>query len=90
MDLEWNGRTTAEHLEKHGVSVQEATTLFGDLLALTFIDSEHSATEERLLTFGVLADGRPVVVSHVERGGSIRINSARLMTPQERRQHEHC
>jgi len=88
MDFQWDERKGAANLAKHGVSFHDATTVFGDSLALTFVDAEHSATEERLLTFGIMADGRPVVVSHLERSGSIRLISARLMTPQERRQYE--
>ncbi len=88
MDFQWDERKGAANLAKHGVSFHDATTVFGDSLALTFVDAEHSATDERLLTFGIMADGRPVVVSHLERNGSIRLISARLMTPQERRQYE--
>ena len=88
MIFEWSERKAAVNLAKHGVSFSDAATLFADALALTFVDAEHSVSEERWLSFGVTADGRPVVVSNIERNGRVRIISARLMTPQERGQHE--
>ena len=88
MIFEWSERKAAVNLAKHGVSFSDAATLFAGALALTFVDAEHSVSEERWLSFGVTADGRPVVVSHIERNGRVRIISARLMTPQERGQHE--
>jgi hypothetical protein len=88
MIFEWSERKAAVNLAKHGVSFSDAATLFAGALALTFVDAEHSVSEERWLSFGVTADGRPVVVSNIERNGRVRIISARLMMPQERRQHE--
>jgi hypothetical protein len=88
MEFEWDRRKAAANLAKHGVSFNDVTTVFDDPMALTFVDAEHSDLEQGFLTFGVMSDGRSVVVSHVERAGSIRIISARLMTPQERRQYE--
>lgn len=52
------------------------------------INTGHTVLEQRFLTFGVIGDGRLVVVAHIERYGRIRINSARQMTPQECRQYE--
>jgi uncharacterized DUF497 family protein len=72
----------------HGVTFEEAQEVFGDPLALTFDDVEHSADEPRYLTFGLSASGRPVVVAHTARGATIRIISARQMTPRERRHYE--
>jgi uncharacterized protein len=62
--------------------------VFGDKLALTFNDPDHSTDEHRLLTFGVTRIGKYVVVSHTELDISIRIISARLMTKQERKIYE--
>lgn len=63
--------------------------MFGDLLARTFSDPDHSAEdEERELTFGSSVAGRALVVSHCERRGRIRLISARLMTRQEKRDYE--
>ncbi len=88
MDFEWNKNKADINLKKHGISFQEAATVFGDKLALTFNDPDHSADEHRLLTFGVTRTGKYVVVSHTELDISIRIISARLMAKQERKIYE--
>jgi uncharacterized protein len=88
VDFEWNKNKADINLKKHGISFQEAATVFGDKLALTFNDPDHSADEHRLLTFGVTRTGKYVVVSHTELDISIRIISARLMTKQERKIYE--
>lgn len=62
---------------KHGVSFEEATTVFGDPLALAFNDPDHSLDEHCLLTFGVLDRNRVLLVVNVERGRILRIISAR-------------
>ncbi|HET9409968.1 MAG TPA: BrnT family toxin [Candidatus Sulfotelmatobacter sp.] len=48
MKFEWNPRKNKANLRKHGVDFREATTVFGDPLATTFPDIEHSWTEERI------------------------------------------
>ena len=53
MEFEWDPSKAVENLRKHGISFDEAATVFGDSLALTFADPEHSVLEERLLTFGL-------------------------------------
>ncbi len=73
---------------KHGVGFREATTLFGDPLATTFVDTAHSTSEKRYLTIGSSANGRLLVVAHTERGNAFRIISARPMTPREREFYE--
>ena len=89
MEFEWDSAKAAENLRKHGVSFDEATTVFGDPLALTYTDPDHSAAEIRYLTFGHSVSGRPVVVAHTERAAKIRIISAREMTRREVRDYEH-
>ena len=86
--FEWDASKAAENLRKHGVSFEEATTVFGDRLARSYEDPDHSADEPRELTFGLSSMGRALVVSHCERGERTRIISARRMTRGERRQHE--
>ena len=66
----------------------EGATVFGDPLAITFPDPDHSVDEERYLTFGLSRLNRLVVISHTQRGGKTRIISARLMTRRERRIYE--
>jgi uncharacterized DUF497 family protein len=65
-------------------SIQEAATVFGDPLAITFEDPDPSEDEKRHLTFGTSLQGRLLVVSHMERNDRTRIISARLMHRKER------
>lgn len=71
---------------KHGVSFVEAMEIFD---SSSVADPEHSIAEHRYLIFGVSKQGRHnIVVSYTERGAWIRLISARLMTPRERRAYE--
>ena len=88
MVFEWNGKKASANARKHGVTFHEAATVFGDPLAITFADPDHSIDEQRYLTFGVSLFARLVVVSHVDRGERVRIISARPMTHGEKRIHE--
>lgn len=88
MDFEWDATKSRFNEDKHGVSFDEAASVFGDPLALTFDDLEHSTQERRYLTFGLSAAGRALLVVHTSRGATIRIISARPMTPRERRHYE--
>jgi uncharacterized DUF497 family protein len=67
---------------------KRAATVFGDPLAMTFFDPDHSDDEDRFLTFGHSDAGRLLVVSHTDRDERTRIISARTMTRKERKQHE--
>jgi len=88
MRFEWSARKAEANLRKHGVSFDEAATVFADSLALTFDDPDHPANELRYLTFGVSDREHFLVVAHTPRGDTIRIISARGMTPRERGQYE--
>ena len=88
MEFEWDPDKATRNLTKHGVSFQEAATVFGDPLALTFFDPDHSEEEDRFLTFGNSSDGRLLVVSHTDREDRIRIISARRATRKERKSYE--
>lgn len=88
MDFRWDRAKADGNFKKHRITFQEAATVFGDPLAITFNDPDHSIGERRLLTFGETRTGRSVVVSHTWSGGSMRIISARLMTGQERKIYE--
>ena len=88
MNFEWDEPKAVSNLRKHDVSFDEATTVFGDPLALTFSDPNHSDEEERFLTFGRTSIGKYLVVSHTDRGDKIRIISAREMTRKERSDYE--
>lgn len=84
MKFEWDPDKAAANLAKHGVAFAEAATVFGDPLALTFFDPDHSVEEDRFLTFGQDFIGRLLVVSHVDREDCTRIISARVATRRER------
>lgn len=86
--FEWDPRKAASNLRNHGVSFGEATTVFGDPLARTFLDPDHSQSEQRELTFGTSSAGRALVVAHCERNGRTRLISARLTTRKEKRDYE--
>jgi len=88
MKFTWDPAKAAQNLIDHGVSFDEATTVFGDPLAATIPDPDHSVGEERLLTMGQSSDGKLLVVSHIEEGDTIRIISARRATSHERRDYE--
>lgn len=88
MNFEWDPIKEKLNEEKHGVSFHEAGTVFGDPLALTFDDPDHSSDEDRFLTMGQSRLGKKLIVSHTERGDNIRIISARPLTRHERKIYE--
>jgi len=69
MRLEWDARKARENLRKHGVSFEEASSVFFDPLSVTGDDPDHSVGERRLVTFGVSSSGRLLVVAHAESRG---------------------
>ncbi|HEV2856218.1 MAG TPA: BrnT family toxin [Thermoanaerobaculia bacterium] len=76
------------NLDKHGVSFEEASSVFFDALSATGRDPDHSLAERRFVTFGLSSAGRLLAVSHTERGQRIRIISARIVTRAERKLYE--
>jgi len=88
MNFEWDRSKADSNVKKHGITFEEAANVFGDPLAVTFRDPDHSRGERRMLTFGISHAGRLLVVSHVERGGNLRIISARKATRAERKIYE--
>ena len=77
LKFEWDANKARINLSKHGISFEEAATVFGDELAITILDSEHGGEELREVTIGSSIKNRIVVVSHTDRLGNIRIISAR-------------
>jgi uncharacterized DUF497 family protein len=69
MLFEWDSAKAARNLIKHGISFDEASTVFGDPMAVTIPDPDHSVDEDRFLTTGLSSEQRLIVVSHVYRGG---------------------
>ena len=86
--LEWDARKAAANLRKHGVSFEEAASVFLDPLSATGDDPDHSLGERRFVTFGVSASARLLVVAHAERNEAIRLISARVATRAERKLYE--
>jgi uncharacterized DUF497 family protein len=82
--FEWDKTKASTSLKKHGVSFEEATTVFGDTASITISDPLHSGTEDRFIIIGYSHKNRLVVVVHTERGDNIRIITARLATGRER------
>ena len=88
MKFEWDANKERANIEKHGVSFAEASTVFGDPLAATIPDPDHSEGETRVVTIGHSANNRLIVVSHTEEGDTVRIISAREATSYERKTYE--
>lgn len=88
MIYEWDADKAKRNLREHGVSFEEAGTVFLDPLAMTYPDPGHSNAEDREITIGYSKNQRLLFVSHVQRRNRIRIISARKATRREREQHE--
>lgn len=86
--FEWNPEKAEANLQKHGVSFEDAISVFFDPLSLTVADQLHSDEENRFVITGFSERGRQIVVVHTDRGDKIRIISARSATPNERRKYE--
>lgn len=84
----WDERKAAANLSKHGISFPEAVTVFGDQLAQTIPDPDHSHAERRFLTVGLSSSDRLMVVAHTEDDDEVRVISARPATKHERRDYE--
>ena len=80
--------STKTNFEKHGITFDEASTVFKDTLSLTIEDPLHSYDEERLVLIGMSYKNRLLVVVHTEREESIRIISARKALKRERKYYE--
>ena len=86
IEFEWNSAKARSNLKKHGVSFEEAQSVFYDEFARQFDDDDHSDEEERFIMLGMSIKSRVLVVCHCERSGGnvIRIVSARKATSKER------
>lgn len=89
MDFEWNREKAEINSRKHGVYFEEASSVFGDSLSITYPDPKHSIDEERFIMIGLSDKRRILVISHAHRGETVRIISARLATKREQRFYEH-
>jgi uncharacterized protein len=88
MRFEWDPQKAAENVSNHGVSFEEAATIFFDPLSATGGDPDHSISESRFITFGLSSEGRLLVAAHADREDIVRIISAREATRAERKIYE--
>jgi uncharacterized protein len=86
--FEWDPSKARGNIKSHGISFDEASTAFADILSLTIHDPLHSDEEDRFILIGNSGRNRVLVVVHTERGGNVRIISARKATKKERKQYE--
>jgi len=83
--FEWDSAKAAANIKKHGITFEEAQSVFYDEFAVQFFDDDHSSNEERFLLLGMSIGARLLLVCHCEReaGHVIRIISARRATRRE-------
>jgi uncharacterized protein len=88
MEFEWDSKKAKYNLRKHGVSFEEASSVFNDVLAAVYDDPDHSAHERRFLTIGISVKRRLLHVAFSDRNQRIRIISARRVTKLEKELYE--
>jgi len=88
MRFVWDPEKAKANLRKHGVSFEEALTVFGEVLARIHDDPEHSKGERREIIVGHSSRGRLLLVSFTERRGMVRLINARRATRHERKDYE--
>lgn len=88
MEFTWDENKAEANLSTHGVSFDEASTVFEDILYVDFYDPDHSYNEHRYVIIGQSNRGRLLIVSYTERGDAIRLISARETTRRERQDYE--
>ena len=86
--FEWDSAKARQNLMKHGVSFDEAQSVFFDPVSITVADPDHSLEESRFIINGLSIRGRQLVVVHTDRDGKIRIISARMANRLEREIYE--
>lgn len=84
MNFNWDETKAEKNLLKHGVSFEEAATVFDDPLYVDFYDPDHSDEEDRYIIIGQSRQHRLLLVSYTERGAGIRLISAREAKRRER------
>jgi uncharacterized protein len=88
MRFEWDDNKAESNLLRHGITFEEAVTVFADPYLLLTEDSKHSEQEEREWAMGEAENGSTIVVVFTMRGEQIRIMSARKATKIERKKYE--
>ena len=88
MEFEWDRRKAERNRRKHGITFEEAVSVFADPSELTIDDPDHSIDEDRFVSIGQSVLGRLLVVGYTERGSKIRLIFARRATLPERFDYE--
>ena len=88
MNFEWDAEKAEANLKKHGVSFDEAKTVFRDPMYFIFADPDHSISESRFLVLGFSEANRLLFVSYTERELTTRLISARKATRRESKKYE--
>lgn len=88
LNFEWDEVKAAQNQRKHGISFEEAKTVFNDPFALTIVDPKHSTNEKRFIELGFSSRVNLLVVVYTERHSNIRIISCRKATKKERKAYE--
>ena len=88
LNFEWDEEKYKKNLKKHGVSFEEAISVFYDKLSLTIVDAEHSINEHRYIDIGLSNKNRIIVVVYTEINDIIRIISSRLAKKKEIKDYE--
>ena len=86
--FEWDPVKAEVNARKHGITFDEATTTFGDPLAMLMLDPDHSLGETRYLLLGMSSQQRLIVVAFADRAPRTRLISARRATRPERKRYE--
>jgi len=86
--FEWDAAKAARNLKKHGVSFEEAVSVFADPQARLYDDPDHSVSERRAIIVGISARAALLVVGFTDRSDQVRIITARTATTRERKHHE--
>jgi uncharacterized DUF497 family protein len=88
LEFEWDPAKAERNFKDHGVSFDDATTIFRDTLSITISDPDHSDSENRFIDIGMSHRMELLVVSYTERKDKIRIISSRRATRAERKNYE--
>ncbi len=87
LTFEWDTNKAKTNFGKHGISFEEAATLFADENSITIDDPVHSLNEKRSITIGLTFKRKLLVAVHTERNSKIRIISARSASRKEKKQY---
>lgn len=89
LKFEWDERKNRSNQKKHGISFNEAKTVFTDEFGRLIPDPDHSNDEDRFILMGMSSQFRLLIVCHCERSANtLRIISTRKAEKYERKQYE--